>query len=277
MLATEQNAISVRTTLSLEFDGHAVRFVGTAERPEWIAADVCEVLGVANVSRALADFDDDEKGIRILHTLGGKQSLLTVYEAGLYRLMLGKAKSPNAVKFRKWICGEVIPSIRRHGCYPPPAIVKPTLEAYKRRIADGRGVRKNVPAGFWCVLLEGADILIDADSVFASVGLSQHEYDLLDGSIGTMWASFRADQPWAGEAKRFDYTFPPGDPRGTVQPWCYPMPELGHFKMWLHGTYIVQHMPAYIRRKYKADGLRKALPALAAMGMLPEGERAKLA
>jgi prophage antirepressor-like protein len=35
------------TNLSVfAFEGHQVRFVGTAENPEWVAADVCSILGL---------------------------------------------------------------------------------------------------------------------------------------------------------------------------------------------------------------------------------------
>ena len=37
--------------------------------------------------------DDDEKGLRIMHTPGGQQSMWTVNEYGLYSLVLGSRKS----------------------------------------------------------------------------------------------------------------------------------------------------------------------------------------
>ena len=68
-------------TANAPLDLHAV--VGTSDVPEWVAVDVCDCMGIDNVSRAVSDFDDDEKGIRNLHTLGGKQTLITLYESGL--------------------------------------------------------------------------------------------------------------------------------------------------------------------------------------------------
>ena len=44
------------------FEHQQVRFVGTAEQPEWIAADVGEVLEIKNVRQLLAKFEEDEKG-----------------------------------------------------------------------------------------------------------------------------------------------------------------------------------------------------------------------
>ena len=45
--------IVAMTNLSVfAFEGHQVRFVGTAENPEWVAADVCKILGL-NTSEAV--------------------------------------------------------------------------------------------------------------------------------------------------------------------------------------------------------------------------------
>ncbi len=38
------------------FESQQVRFVGTAMEPEWIAADVCAILEIQNVSQALTSF-----------------------------------------------------------------------------------------------------------------------------------------------------------------------------------------------------------------------------
>lgn len=109
-------ALAVR----LDYLGDRIRVVGTRQRPEWIAADVAAVLGIKNVRSTLALFDDDEKGVHTMDTPGGRQPLATVTEPGLYRLIF-KSRRPEARDFRRWVFHEVLPSIRRHGCYPPPA------------------------------------------------------------------------------------------------------------------------------------------------------------
>jgi len=74
---------SSQAPLNLSFEGRRVRFVGTADKPEWVAQDVCNILAIDNVSQALSSLDDEEKGITTTYTIGGSQRLLTVYEAGL--------------------------------------------------------------------------------------------------------------------------------------------------------------------------------------------------
>lgn len=84
--------------------------------PWFVAADVCRALEIQNHRDALSRLDDDEKGVAITDTLGGKQNMSIVNESGLYALTLTSRK-PNAKKFRKWLTGEVVPSIFRTGSY----------------------------------------------------------------------------------------------------------------------------------------------------------------
>lgn len=115
--------------LQLRFKDHDVRFVGTPDRPEWVATDVGEVLGVQNVRQVVAKLPADEKGVCTTYTSTGNKEVATVYEAGLYRLIL-KSRKPEAKEFQRWVFGEVLPSIRKFGIYPPPAEVPtPTIDA----------------------------------------------------------------------------------------------------------------------------------------------------
>ncbi|BAZ19033.1 prophage antirepressor (plasmid) [Calothrix sp. NIES-4071] len=103
------------------FESKEVRFVGTADKPEWIAVDVCAVLDIRNNRDALSRLDEDEKGVAIIDTPGGKQELATVNESGLYSLTLTSRK-PQAKRFKKWITRDVIPTIRRTGKYELPQV-----------------------------------------------------------------------------------------------------------------------------------------------------------
>jgi prophage antirepressor-like protein len=106
------------------FDGHAIRVVGTAETPLFVAADVCAVQGLQNTSQSIDSLDDDEKGVCLTDTLGGKQNLTVVTESGLYHLIF-KSRKESAKRFRRWVTEDVLPSIRRDGFYLP---TQPPLE-----------------------------------------------------------------------------------------------------------------------------------------------------
>ncbi len=97
-----------------------VRTVNIDENPWFVSVDVCTALGVSRT--AVRRLDEDEKGVRSMHTLGGTQRLAVVNEYGLYNLILGSRK-PEAKDFKRWITHEVIPSIRKNGAYMTDAVI----------------------------------------------------------------------------------------------------------------------------------------------------------
>lgn len=89
--------------------------------PWWVAKDVCKILELGNVSKAISGLDDDEKAdITISDTSsnGVKQTrnMLTISESGLYALVF-RSRKPEARAFSKWVRSEVLPAIRKTGRY----------------------------------------------------------------------------------------------------------------------------------------------------------------
>lgn len=107
----------------IQFEAKEIRMVGTAENPEWVAADVCKVLGIDLPANVIRSFSQTERGVCIVYIdpQQGEKEMLTVTEPGLYRLIF-KSRKPEAERFRNWVTHEVLPSIRQHGCYPPPKV-----------------------------------------------------------------------------------------------------------------------------------------------------------
>jgi prophage antirepressor-like protein len=97
-----------------------LQMMGTQEKPLLAANDVGAILGHSNIRKAMAGLDDDEKGVTERYTPGGKQRIAVVNEAGLYKLIF-TSRIPAAKRFQRWVVWEVLPTIRRHGCYPAPA------------------------------------------------------------------------------------------------------------------------------------------------------------
>ncbi|MFK4167206.1 phage antirepressor KilAC domain-containing protein [Paenibacillus lautus] len=96
------------------YGNREVRTIVVDNQPWFVAKDVCSALDIDTTqTRRL---DEDEKGLRLIQTLGGEQEMLTINEAGLYSLIIGSRK-PEAKQFKRWITHEVIPSIRKHGVY----------------------------------------------------------------------------------------------------------------------------------------------------------------
>ena len=105
------------TTIVKEFesaDFGALRVVkGNSGEPWFVAKDVCDALGLSNVSVALKRLDDDE---RAKFNLGRQGKTNVITEPGLYGLVMA-SKKPEARAFKRWVTHEVLPSIRQDGGY----------------------------------------------------------------------------------------------------------------------------------------------------------------
>ena len=92
-----------------------IRTAGTAENPMFCLTDVCRVLDlqVQNTKKRL-----DERGVYSINTPtnGGEQKMLFVNEKNLYKVIM-RSDKPQAEAFQDWVCGEVLPSIRKTGGY----------------------------------------------------------------------------------------------------------------------------------------------------------------
>lgn len=85
----------------------------------FIGKDAADILGYANTRDALlkrVDEEDKLDGVAICDSIGREQTPILINESGLYSLILS-SKLPTAKKFKRWITGEVLPSIRKHGGY----------------------------------------------------------------------------------------------------------------------------------------------------------------
>lgn len=93
-----------------------VRTVLKDGEPWFVAKDVCEVLDITDTWNATNRLSELMKGTHTISTPGGDQEMITVSEAGVYKLVFTSRK-PEAEKFTDWLATEVIPSIRKHGLY----------------------------------------------------------------------------------------------------------------------------------------------------------------
>lgn len=124
----------MNTITPFNFEGTPVRTVQIDGETQFVAADVCEALDIQNVAQAVTRLDDDE---RSMFNIGRQGDAHVINESGLYRLILTSRK-PDAKRFRKWVTGEVLPTIRKTGSYgklATPAIPQ-SLSAALRLAAD---------------------------------------------------------------------------------------------------------------------------------------------
>lgn len=98
-----------------------VRVAGTSEQPLFCLADICRVLEIKNVADCKSRLD--QRGIVLTDTptynqYGTEviQQLVYINEKNLYKVIM-RSDKPQAEPFQDWVCGEVLPSIRKTGSY----------------------------------------------------------------------------------------------------------------------------------------------------------------
>ena len=99
----------VRTIL----DGETLLFCGS---------DVARALGYARPNEAIARHAKGTLKQRIL-TNGGEQEMLFITEGDVYRLIV-RSKLPAAEKFERWLFDDVVPMIRKTGCYMTDSVLE---------------------------------------------------------------------------------------------------------------------------------------------------------
>jgi prophage antirepressor-like protein len=108
---------------TFDFQENPVRVHLHNDMPWFVAADVCRVLGLDQVTNAVRELDEDEK-ITLYNDKGNPRAgiphqLRLISESGLYHLAF-KSRKQEAKTFRKWVTSEVLPEIRKSGAYSPP-------------------------------------------------------------------------------------------------------------------------------------------------------------
>ena len=105
------------------YNSAEVRTVTKDGEPWFVAKDVADTLGYTWHRGLMNHVPDEWKGVIPIDSLGGKQEMQCISEQGLY-FFLGRSDKPTALPFQKWIAGDVMPSIRRHGAYMTPATIE---------------------------------------------------------------------------------------------------------------------------------------------------------
>ena len=100
---------------------------GTVTDPLFRASDVGVVLELSNIRATIIDFDESEKVVSIVDTLGGAQEVTFLTEKGLYKVLF-RSRKPIAQKFQNWVC-EVVKEIRLTGIYNMQTEINKAIEA----------------------------------------------------------------------------------------------------------------------------------------------------
>ncbi|MER0239675.1 Bro-N domain-containing protein [Fulvimarina sp. MAC8] len=101
---------------TFDFNSKQLRTVMIEGQPWFVAADVCAVLGLTNMTNSIRPLADDEKGVNQIKTLGGPQNVRVLCESGLYKLVMRSDKA-EARAFQDWVTRDVLPALRKDGMY----------------------------------------------------------------------------------------------------------------------------------------------------------------
>lgn len=112
--------------------------------PWFVLADLCRVLGLGTTARVRERLDEGVTQAHTLPTAGGPQQVTIVSEPGMYEVVI-RSDKPEAVSFRRWIVGTVLPEIRRTGRFNAPnpvAASLPDRKALARMVIEAEEARE---------------------------------------------------------------------------------------------------------------------------------------
>jgi prophage antirepressor-like protein len=109
------------------FENKPFRVVGSLDNPHFVVKDICDILGISNATMAIKNIPKEWQGdlYQIEDTIGRLQHMNTVYESGVYYLIMRSDKEV-AKPFQKWVCEDVLTSLRKKGEY--------ILQEYKEKL-----------------------------------------------------------------------------------------------------------------------------------------------
>ncbi|MFM7979538.1 MAG: Bro-N domain-containing protein, partial [Candidatus Fonsibacter sp.] len=114
--------------LTFNFKSNTIAYTIVDGNPWFKAKEVASVLGYTNTMKAIIDHVDAEDKQSMDELMGFSQTItdhndrkaIFINEPGLYSLIM-RSKMSEAKAFKRWVCSEVLPYIRKHGVYETPA------------------------------------------------------------------------------------------------------------------------------------------------------------
>lgn len=142
--------------------------------PWFVGSDVANSLGYSNPRKALRDHVDEEDKTRNETFLVNGTAPILINESALYTLVL-RSKLEDARKFRRWVTGEVLPSIRKQGGY---MMVRPdesdeVIMARALLIMQATLQRRDEQIALLKPRAEYADHVLDSISCFTTTQLAK--------------------------------------------------------------------------------------------------------
>lgn len=128
--------------------------------------------------------------------------------------------------------------------------LQPHTDVYIHRVQHMRD--HQIADDLWMIFREAAELLLLIEKDWC---VPINDYDILDGSIGKRWKSYRNGKDWVGQLHNYSHQY--RDQRGLRECAAYELKELPHFRVWLRSVYIPEHLPEYLVVKYGKQAVRQ--------------------
>ena len=125
-----------------------IRILGSYNEPLFVAKDICDVLGLSNITEALKNIPQKWKKIENLTSVSLKSDILyqeqgrnmiLLRESAVYKLIM-RSNKPIAQKFQEVVCEDILPNLRKKGEYKIQSIIDKNnkLEEDKLRLENDK-------------------------------------------------------------------------------------------------------------------------------------------
>ena len=198
---------------------------------------------VSTISRRLEGVALSEQKTSQMYTAGGLQGVALISEDLIYEWLF-KDNPVAAKSLFKLGVRMALHTMAGYEVKSSAVSQKVKGSPYTDRLKE-LGESLKCPKGFWSVIQQSPALLMMVEKLYPVTDLQ-----LLDGSIGIRWGSFRKGQSWAKDSSSANYTF--SDHRGKVQIKAYANSELGYYRDWEEDVYVPKFLPVYLQERYKA-------------------------
>lgn len=114
--------------INFAFHDKAMRVVMIDGDPWWVAADLCAILDLRNVTQAVGRLDPIWVTLCLAEGIGKGAPVNVVSEPGMWMLVMRSDKA-EAEELRRLLASEVLPSLRKYGTYSLPGFEPPPVQA----------------------------------------------------------------------------------------------------------------------------------------------------
>ncbi|WP_223690127.1 phage antirepressor KilAC domain-containing protein [Leifsonia poae] len=203
------------------FEGVEVRTLTINGETWFVLADLCNYLGISNPSNVAARLDPTTTDtLRLTEGNRGNPNVTIVNESGMYEAVI-RSDKPEAVRFRHWLTGTVLPEIRRTGSYGHPAddlalptdylsALKALVQREEQNVELAQQNAELTPRAIaWDAIAsaEGDYSVGEAAKMLAHAGISNMGPQRLFSRLADIGWTFRAGAAWQAKADRVEKGF----------------------------------------------------------------------